>query len=797
MHATHRRLHRFLWLGLWLLLPALGRAQELEVHVLNVDQGLSVFVRSPTGQRVLIDGGNPGDGTALVRPYLQSIGVTALDVSWMTHWHTDHFGGLIDLFNSTYKPLVAAYDRGDVNKPSNSFVTAYMSAVSGKRQIATLGQVYDLGGGATLTVAAINGTWPGGSVNPTQSSQEENSRSLAIVIRYGDFDCYVGGDCTANGDGSTSNVEGPATAVIGQVEVAVTAHHGSSTSSTSQVVGNLNPAMVISSAGLDNPYGHPTKSVTNRWNTPSAARVQWCTTDGDTGNGSGGFTSTNAAIVLTSDGSGFEARRSNSLDRVGFTTWEQPLPAAAVGQLVIGEAMVAPAGASDLYGEWWELHSLASSPISLAGMRMLSGANSFTVISPIVLAPDERFVVGVDGRRSRNGDLFVGLGAPWEQFSLADSTSSLSLRTSGNALIETVNWGGSGAAIVAGKSLERIFAQLPPSATNFAAALTAWAAGDLGTPGRANDHDPESCPDPVAFGIGKPTSVGTFPSISWAGTPSVYTNDLQITVTGAVPNKPGLVLYSPNTQTLPFYGGTLYVGAPLKRLPGLPFDATGFGSRDFPLTATDAGATYYFQWWFRDNQAPDGTKVGLSDALSVLICPSAVAPPPPGGGVVVISEILKDPSAVSDANGEWFELFNPSGQAVDIEGWTIRDDGIDSHVIQNSGQGVLVPAGGYLVLGINGNSGTNGNVNVGYVYSNFLLANGDDEVVLIDGSGQEVDRVNYLPSGWPSTPGRALSLDPGSLDVTGNDDPSNWCTASAVFGLGDFGTPGVQNTNCP
>ena len=223
-------------LGLGFVSPTTALAQNLEVHVVNVDQGLSVFVRSPTGLRVLIDAGNPGDGTLLVRPYLQSIGVTTLDYSYMTHWHTDHFGGLTDLFNSGYKPLTAAYDRGDVNKPSNTFVTSYGTAVAGKRQIATLGQTLDIGGGATIAVMAINGTWPGGSVNPGSSSQEENSRSLVVVIRYGDFDCYVGGDCTANGDGSTSNVEGPASAVIGQVEVAIASHHGSSTGDRKSVV---------------------------------------------------------------------------------------------------------------------------------------------------------------------------------------------------------------------------------------------------------------------------------------------------------------------------------------------------------------------------------------------------------------------------------------------------------------------------------------------------------------------------------------------------------------------------------
>ena len=61
--------------------------------------------------------------------------------------------------------------------------------------------------------------------------------------------------------------------------------------------------------------------------------------------------------------------------------------------------------------------------------------------------------------------------------------------------------------------------------------------------------------------------------------------------------------------------------------------------------------------------------------------------------VVVINEIMNNPSAVSDSNGEWFEIFNPTAAAIDIDGWTIRDNGSDSFVIDNGGP-LLVPAGG-------------------------------------------------------------------------------------------------------
>ncbi len=39
-----------------------------------------------------------------------------------------------------------------------------------------------------------------------------------------------------------------------------------------------------------------------------------------------------------------------------------------------------------------------------------------------------------------------------------------------------------------------------------------------------------------------------------------------------------------------------------------------------------------------------------------------------GGGELIFSEIMQNPSAVSDSAGEWFELHNPTGSAINING---------------------------------------------------------------------------------------------------------------------------------
>lgn len=164
-------------------------------------------------------------------------------------------------------------------------------------------------------------------------------------------------------------------------------------------------------------------------------------------------------------------------------------------------------------------------------------------------------------------------------------------------------------------------------------------------------------------------------------------------------------------------------------------------------------------------------------------------------GDLIINEVIQNPAAVSDATGEWFEIYNTTGAGIDIDGWTIRDDGTDSHVINNGGP-LVVPAGGYLVLGINGDPLANGGYTPDYVYSSFTLGNSDDEVVLDDGAKVEIARIEYDGGPvWPDPNGASMAFMGTPAE---NNDGTKWdeeCTTT--YGDGDYGTPGAANTGCP
>ncbi|MEZ5196045.1 MAG: lamin tail domain-containing protein [Bacteroidales bacterium] len=69
---------------------------------------------------------------------------------------------------------------------------------------------------------------------------------------------------------------------------------------------------------------------------------------------------------------------------------------------------------------------------------------------------------------------------------------------------------------------------------------------------------------------------------------------------------------------------------------------------------------------------PSGLDMGTSSPFNVLefIIPD-----------IIITEVMQNPDSVGDTSGEWFEVYNNTGIAVDMTGWVMKDLGTNSHTI--------------------------------------------------------------------------------------------------------------------
>ncbi|MFC1921086.1 lamin tail domain-containing protein [Chloroflexota bacterium] len=162
--------------------------------------------------------------------------------------------------------------------------------------------------------------------------------------------------------------------------------------------------------------------------------------------------------------------------------------------------------------------------------------------------------------------------------------------------------------------------------------------------------------------------------------------------------------------------------------------------------------------------------------------------------VIVINEVMANPRSVTDNDGEWIELYNPTAHDTDINGWTIYLNDNNQSTIEN-GEPLIIQAGGFLVLGPNNNPAENGGVAIDYQYPYYFddgigLSNSGDEVTLFDTDGNEIDFIEYPYSGG----GYSQELINPDLD---NSTTANWVRASTPYNSYDNGTPGLPNQFLP
>ena len=247
-------------------------ADGLTVAWPDIEQGACMLIMGPDGTGALIDAGtlyarSPDENVvSWLREFTEAHPGFRLRYVFATHYHQDHICWIDDIVAAgLLAPDGVVYDRGG-SYSTDPFAT-YKSAVSPYRQTISPGQVFDLGGGATLQcLIAAGQVYGDGSI----STSDENNLSLGFLLSYADFQLWVGGDLEAE-------VERLAKDVVGDVDVYVVHHHGSRTSSTDAFLGALKPEVAICQTGL-NPYGHPTQEVLQNL-------LSTVDTDGNPGNG--------------------------------------------------------------------------------------------------------------------------------------------------------------------------------------------------------------------------------------------------------------------------------------------------------------------------------------------------------------------------------------------------------------------------------------------------------------------------------------------------------------------------------
>lgn len=256
-----------------------GRAADgfLRIYFLDVGQGDAIFIETPNGNQVLIDGGP--DQTVLQRlgqvmPFFDR----SIDVVLLTHPDADHVSGLI--------PALERYEVGHIIDTKADYGGALQSAwleaaaqEEAEFKEARSGLVFDLGAGVIMKII-----YPFDSLID-KSGNEPNNNSIVAMLEYGELEVLLTGDI---------ETETERRLILNgadlDADILKAGHHGSKTSTTEEFLGAVTPQTAIISAGRDNRYGHPHQEVLNRL---EKFAVPYYRTD------------TQGTIVVTSDGENY------------------------------------------------------------------------------------------------------------------------------------------------------------------------------------------------------------------------------------------------------------------------------------------------------------------------------------------------------------------------------------------------------------------------------------------------------------------------------------------------------------
>jgi len=244
---------------------SLAQAQNLDIYFIDVEGGGATLIVTPERESLLIDSGwrrdDGRDAKRIAGVLREQAGLNQIDFLVTTHFHRDHYGSVLRL--SEMVPIKAFFDRGPIaflaeDPQFQILYTEYMMANKGDRQTLTPGDEIAIRKGkpaAKITCVAARGSLiqAQGSPNPecTQLKPnkkvlpDENAASAALLVQFGNFDFFLGGDLTWNIEGALVCPNNR----IGRVDALLVDHHGFKISNNPVLLQSLAPAVTIMANG--------------------------------------------------------------------------------------------------------------------------------------------------------------------------------------------------------------------------------------------------------------------------------------------------------------------------------------------------------------------------------------------------------------------------------------------------------------------------------------------------------------------------------------------------------------------
>ncbi|MBH7281823.1 MBL fold metallo-hydrolase [Clostridioides difficile] len=217
----------------------------LSIHMIDVGQGDSILVQTPTNKNILIDGGDE-DSENIIISYLRQKRIKTIDIIIATHPDSDHIGSLDNIIkkfnvNSIYMP--------EQSTDSEAYQNLINSCTDKNLSIQHLykNDVLNIDNNINIYV-----------LSPSYIQEESNLNSIVFKLTFNDNSFLFMGDAEEENEKEILH-----SFKLNNINFIKIGHHGSNSSSSLEFIKKISPDIAAISCGYKNQYGHPHREVIN------------------------------------------------------------------------------------------------------------------------------------------------------------------------------------------------------------------------------------------------------------------------------------------------------------------------------------------------------------------------------------------------------------------------------------------------------------------------------------------------------------------------------------------------------
>ena len=233
--------------------------RDLKVNFIDVGQGDSCMITTPSNKKILIDSGGSESydvGKNILFPYLLDRKVTKVDYIIISHFDTDHCKGFEYVMNNINVKNVIISKQPEDSENYKEFLK-----IVKKRKINII--VVDNGDKIFIEKNLyIYILWP--DSDNFVSENALNNNSIVCKVVYNNFSMLFTGDIEKIAEEQIIKLYENSNAL--KSTVLKVAHHGSKSSSIEEILEKIKPKIALIGVGESNKFGHPNDGVIERLN---------------------------------------------------------------------------------------------------------------------------------------------------------------------------------------------------------------------------------------------------------------------------------------------------------------------------------------------------------------------------------------------------------------------------------------------------------------------------------------------------------------------------------------------------